>query len=453
MKRQPGSFQAFSMRVIDASDPPPLRRSSMQVRDQQPCCPKKDEEVRPPLAVINACHPGAWERVGGIPLVARSLFHLHDFGTRRVILLLGMDQIPTDLKEWQKNLQVEALRLKEEVPQTLLDIKDLEPTIVYIDAAHLIDARLIRAVTLASGTTMVHVNSSDRDREASRLGFLTRADLEIWGREGKAALIRRSRRLLPEDIDPFSPEVRGPLRPYFMEVCSREEARKATSLLIRSQQKQVMDFPAQFIDPPFENMLTRLLCNSPVTPNMVTFAGVMTGGGVIWLFWHGYFLAGAIGMFVVEVLDGVDGKLARTKLHFTKLGVYEDLIDYFNETSWYIALGIGFGRTGLNPSAGFLAALLICSDTADNIFYTLGNKWYGKNIDFFGPFDRAFRRIAGRRNIYGFMFIVGFALGYPSYTFAAVAVWAAVTACIHGCRLFQFGRGLKKSLNPVRGTS
>jgi phosphatidylglycerophosphate synthase len=205
-----------------------------------------------------------------------------------------------------------------------------------------------------------------------------------------------------------------------------------------------MDLPAQFIDPPFENMLTRLLCNTPVTPNVVTFFGVGAGALVVWLFWHGHFWAGALTIFLVEILDGVDGKLARTKLHYTKLGQYEDLIDYFNETSWYVALGVGLCGTGLNPSPALLAGLLICSDTADNIVYTLANKWYGKTIDLFSPFDRAFRRIAGRRNIYGFMFIIGFSFGYPFQTFAIVALWAALTASIHSFRLFRYGRMMKR---------
>jgi phosphatidylglycerophosphate synthase len=414
---------------------------------EQPHSPEMYERMEPPLAVVNACHPGAWERVGGVPLVARTLFHLNEFGIRRVALLLARNKILADLKKWQRNLQVEPLRLKEDIAKTILTLKNFEPYVIYIDAAHLIDPRLIHALTVASEPTMAFVDPSDKEKQAIRAGFLTRQDLHVWSRQGKAALIQRSRTLLPEDIDPFSPEIRGRSRPYFMGVSSRKEAQKATSLLIRSQQKQVMDLPAQFIDPPFENMVTRLLCNTPVTPNMVTFAGVGVGVVVAWFFWHGSFLPGAISMFIVEVLDGVDGKLARTKLHFTNLGRYEDLIDYFNETGWYIALAVGLAHTGLRPSPGLLAGLLICSDTADNILYTLASKWYGKSIDLFGSFDRAFRRIAGRRNIYGAMFIIGFSLGYPSYTFAVVAAWAAVTASIHSYRIFQFGRGLKRRLS------
>lgn len=405
------------------------------------------ERIEPPLVVLNACHPGAWQRVGGIPLVARTLFHLHQFGMDRVTLLLETEGTPEDLRAWQKNLRIERLRVTEDIPPTLLGLKNPGSSLVYIDASHLMDPRLIRSLTAASEPTLAYIDPSDREREIIRAGFLRRENLQAWLKQGKGDLIRQVRSFFPEDIDPYAPEIRGPLVPYFMEVHSKEDARKATWILIRSQQKQVMDLPAQFIDPPFENMLTRLLCNTPVTPNAVTFLGVGAGVLVAWLFWHGHFLAGALTMFLVEILDGVDGKLARTRLRYTKLGQYEGLIDYFNETSWYVALGVGFRNTGFNPSPAFLAGLLISSDTTDNVVYALANKWYGKTVDFFSPFDRAFRRIAGRRNIYGFMFIIGFSFGYPYQTFAIVAVWAALTAAIHSLRMFQYGRTMKRAVS------
>ena len=400
-----------------------------------------------PLAILNACHPGAWERVGGIPLIARTVFHLNSFGIKRAILLVRTERVSEDLKKWRGNVKIEQVRVKEDIANAMLSVTDLGQQFVYIDAIYLIDPRLICALTVASEPTLAHINASDREKQLIRAGFLRREDLLIWSKQGEADLIRHMRSLLPEDIDPFSPEVRGPVRPYFMEVLSREEARKATSLLVRCQQKHVMDLPAQFIDPPFKNALTRLLCNTFITPNMVTVAGLVVGAAVVWLFWHRYFLAGALTTFLVEVLDGVDGMLARTKLHYSKLGKYEDLLDYFNETSWYIALGVGLRGVHLNPSPACVAGLLIFSDTADNIFYTLAVKWFGKTIDLFSPFDATFRRIAGRRNIYSFIFIIGFLLGYPFETLALVAVWATLTASIHGIRLVQYGRMMKKIVN------
>ncbi len=406
------------------------------------------ERIEPPLVVLNACHAGAWQKVGGVPLVARTLFHLHQFGMDRVTLLLKTEDPSEDLKAWQKDLRIERLRVTEDIPSTLLGLKNPGNSLVYIDAAHLMDPRLIHALTATSEPTLAYIDPSDREREIIRAGFLRRENLQTWLKQGEGELVRQVRSLFPEDIDPYAPEIRGPLRPYFVEVRSKDDARNATSLLIRSQQKQVMDLPAQFIDPPFENILTRLLCSTPVTPNVITFLGVGVGVLVAWSFWNGHFLAGALAMFLVEILDGVDGKLARTTLHYTKLGEYEDLIDYFNEMSWYVALGVGLRNTDLNPSSTLLAGLLICSDTTDSIIYTLTNRWYGKTVDFFSSFDRAFRRIAGRRNIYVFMFIIGFSFGYPYQTFAIVAVWAALTATIHSLRTFQYGRRMKRAVSP-----
>ena len=402
---------------------------------------RKKEDV---LAVLNADDSGAWERVGGIPLVARSLFHLKKLGIKKVILLLRTDHLPEDLRRWQAGLELRVLKAGQDLPATILSIPDRGEYFFYIDAAHLIDPRLLRALLNVSKTTLLCMDSSDAEKEVIRAGFLRREDLQTWSSQGKGPMIRRSVSLLPGDIDSFSPEIRGPLPPYFMEVRSKKNATEATGVVIRSQQKQVMDLPAQFIDPPFENALTRFLCTTPVTPNMVTLSGVIVAVGTAWLFWHGNFLGGALCAFVVEILDGVDGKLARTRLRFTTLGHYEDVIDYFYENSWYVALSVGLSAVTSSYLPRILAGLLILSDTADNVFYTLSSRWYGKSIDLFSRFDGAFRRIAGRRNIYTFIFIIGFSLGFPLQTFAFVAVWAALTAALHGLRLFQYGRTDKK---------
>jgi len=398
------------------------------------------------LAVLNACHPGAWLRVGGIPLTARTLFHLTESGIERVALFLEEDRIPEDLERWEESLDLYPKTVRENIPKGILSIPDLTSPFVYVDTAHLIDPRLLRTLVAASECTLASMDPEDRKKGSIRAGFMRKEDLLAWVNEGPPSLIRGSRALFPVDMDPYCPEIRGSLSPYFIEVRSENDAREATWKLIRSQQKKVMDLPAQYIDPFFENGLTRLLCDTPITPNVVTLAGVLIAAGVAWLFWHGYFLAGALTAFLVEIFDGVDGKLARTKLCFSKLGEYENVIDYFCENSWYVALAMGLRTVGPAGVPGILAALLILSDTVDNILYTLADRWHGKSIDLFSPFDAAFRRIAGRRNIYGMIFVFGFLVGYPLYTFAVAAVWAAMTAAIHGLRLFGYGRRLEKRM-------
>jgi 1L-myo-inositol 1-phosphate cytidylyltransferase / CDP-L-myo-inositol myo-inositolphosphotransferase len=417
---------------------------SSSVAQEQSGCSKTSSNPPSPLGILNACSPGAWKRVGGIPLVARSLFHLNSLGLKRLVLLWDSGHPPQGLEKWEGAIRVELKQVNDGLPAALLLTANLAEQFVYIDAGHLIDPRLLRALMLARGTTLCHMNAADKEKQVIRAGLLSKEDLLIWAHQGIPSLLPRAKPLLPADIDPLRPEIRGPATPYFLEVCTDGDAREATHLLIRNQQKQVMDLPAQYLHPPFENALTSLLLETPVSPDGVTIIVAFLGFLVAWLFWHGYFLSGAFLTFAVNILDGVDGKLARTKLQFSWLGKHEDILDYCYENSWYVALGVGLSSLTGGSLPLIFSAALVFADTADNVFYTLAGKWHGRSIDLFSRFDRNFRRIAGRRNIYGALFILGFSMGYPLPTFVIVTVWALITAAIHGVRLRRYSQMIER---------
>jgi len=402
-----------------------------------------------PLFLINACHPGTWGKVGGLPLTIRILFHLNAFGLREGILFVDGARDLTRFRRWLGDLQLRQEILTKDIWKAMRPFSDLAEGFVYVDAAHLADPRILEHLCTARDTVIAFMKASEEKGTMVRAGFLKKEDFRRACLEGPAGVVHSADALYPEGIDPFSPRLRGCLTPYFMEVRSKEQAKRATRILIVSEQKQVMDLPAEFIDPPFENFLTRLLCNTPVTPNVVTLFGVVTAVAVGWLYLHGLYLAGALSTFVLEILDGVDGKLARTKLYFTRIGEHEDLIDYFCEIGLYVSLGAGLAHGEVGPA--LLAGLLILSDTADNIFYTLAQKFFGKSIDLFSPFDGWFRRIAGRRNIYTFMFIIGFSIGFPVYTLGVASGWAALTAATHGIRLSQYRRRSRAAIEVPTG--
>jgi phosphatidylglycerophosphate synthase len=394
-----------------------------------------------PTPVLDATCPGAWERVGGVPLVERIRFHLGKIGIKEAFLLLGPDdEPPPGITQERAGPELKPLRVTGDMPSALLSLDDIKGPVLYLRACQLIDPRLIEHLASASRTTLLFLDKEERKNRVIRAGLMDAEALRAWASGDMASLMERSRSLFPGDIDLYSPELRGNSAPFLKDVRSRADAKRATSLLIRSQQKRVMDWPARFIDPPFENALTGLLCETRITPNMVTWAGAFVALVVIGLFWQGLFLAGALGMFAIEILDGVDGKLARTRLLFSRLGHYESVVDYFCENGMYTALALGLGNRVDGPLPGILAGLLIFSDTLDNVLYTLADRWYNKSIDLFSPFDAAFRLIAGRRNIYGMMFLAGFFLGFPFVTYAIAALWACLTALVHLIRLLGHGR-------------
>ncbi len=399
----------------------------------------------PPLAVINATHSMAWQTVGGIPLIARWVYHLNALGASQAYIITRNESPAIALDRWRGALCVESIPLEGDIPATLMNKIGSNAPVLYADATCVIDPRLIGHLVQADAPTLVFPDFTDAQSHKIRAGLLQPGDIVQWARKGEAAVIERAQILLPENIDPFCPETRGKRVPYFKTVRTSADAHNATRMLVESMQKKVMDLPSEYIDPYFENRLTLLLMDTPISPNMVTFIGLAAAMAVTWLFWHGWFIAGAWLTLVVEILDGVDGKLARTRLQFSKIGAHEDIIDYFYENSWYAALGIGLSHFAQSNWPLYVAGLLIFADTTDNIFYTLAGKWHGKSIDLFSHRDALFRKIAGRRNIYGWMFIIGFTAGYPIHTFITAAAWALITAGVHGVRLGWHGQTQKES--------
>ncbi len=384
--------------------------------------------------VINALNKGAWEKVGGIPLVARNLYLLGRSGIKEIVILIpeGPDKLP-DLNRWKGDANLRLVTVKDPLDY----LSSLKEDFFYLDSSFLFDERVIKKVLLCPPITVFLRN---REEKKIILGSLNEDAVIIWKKDGPSKLLERANLIYLEEIDPYSEEMRGEVEPYVVEVKGKKDADIATWILIEHMQKKVMDLPAEYIDPFFENRLTRLLCNTSITPNMVTIFSLLIAILIAFLFYKGHFVIGAFCTYIVEVLDGVDGKLARTRLEFSKFGEYECLIDYFYENLWYLSIGIGLKRVFQYGPAIFFSILMITCDTLDNIFYTLSSKWFGKNLDLLSQFDMKFRKIAGRRNIYSFMFIIGFSLGYYIETFIATSIWSLITAIVHFIRLIQHRR-------------
>ncbi|RLB09954.1 MAG: hypothetical protein DRG27_03855 [Deltaproteobacteria bacterium] len=391
--------------------------------------------------IIDASSKGAWEKVGGIPLVARNLYYLNKYGVKKITVIIPPYKKPPNLKKWAGDSNVNFVKKEDSLLYHLSQIKT--ETVFYLDSSFLFDERIINKILNSRPNTIFLRDSSDKESKKLLMCLLDRTGIDVWKNKGISALFRKSNIVYLDDIESYSLEMRGEVKPYVVHVQDRRSAKQATWILIKSMQKKVMDLPAEYLDPLFEDHLTALLCNTPITPNMVTIFSFIVATVIAFLFYQGYFVIGAFCTYIVEILDGVDGKLARTKLEFSRFGEYECVVDYFYENLWYISLGLGLKKIYHGNLPLFLSGIMVLCDTLDNIIYTLSMKWFNKNLDLFSPFDMRFRKIAGRRNIYCFMFMIGFSLGYYLQTFIATSIWAFITVVVHTIRLIQYNRKLR----------
>ena len=67
----------------------------------------------------------------------------------------------------------------------------------------------------------------------------------------------------------------------------------------------------------------------------------------------------------------------------------------------------------------------------DNLAYWRFSRSCGGNLDEASAFLTRFRLVAGRRNIYAWLFLPAIYMGLPQIGFAAAAAWAAITAAVH----------------------
>lgn len=274
---------------------------------------------------------------------------------------------------------------------------------VFLDPGWLVDPRIVAALVKSGGE--VRVNGA---RIAGRGADATPLDLA--------------------KIETYNVEMRAHVPLVLRPIATEEDAARATRDLVKLTQKKVLDLPAEYIDPPFEDALTLALSKTPVTPNMVSYTCYAIAIGIAALFWQGYLVTGAALTYLVEWLDGVDGKLARLKLQFSKLGAFDPVFDYFYENLWYAAIMV-------NLRAWEAGATLIVCDTIWNVQHALAFRWFGRSLDDLGPFMRAFRKIGGRRNIYCAMMLAGFIAGRPRETLWAVAAWSAATMTVYAAAM------------------
>ncbi len=230
--------------------------------------------------------------------------------------------------------------------------------------------------------------------------------------------------------------MRRNIRPVFFPAPSPDHRTLAERLLRDATQKHVLDFPA-IIHAPIENWLVLRLCRTSVTPNQLTLTGALLGAGVTLLYAFGYLWAGALLALVFGIWDGLDGKLARLKAQTTKLGKSEHVLDYLVEMSWWTALAYHFHAGGQVRYAYALLIAFIAADFFDRIARRSVEPKLGRSLDDVSRFDRLVRCVAGRRNIYTWLFTFFLLLGAPATGFVLLCCWGIASNVLHIIRASQ----------------
>jgi phosphatidylglycerophosphate synthase len=371
-------------------------------------------------------------RTGGIPIISRQIRQLHSLGAARVVLALGTDQQDA-LHRAQSEAARDRLELvvadsAEKLEQALTGC-----TALAIDEGLLVDERMLEAFFgdkgLQAGRRPVLATRDAAGTQDAGLAIFPAATL---GRPLAEGLLRQGLTALsPDDaqrhdlsgLDDYAPARRRRLPMVWLPLRSAADGRTGTKILLESAQKGCLDWPARFIHPPFENLLTRLLLPTPITPNMVSAFVFLLGLYAAWCFATGAWPLALALIIVIGPLDGLDGKLARTRLDFSPYGDLEHVADKIVEYACYLCMAAWIGE-GWAWAACALIVLFALAEVVQGEFY---RRLTGAQLDDAGALERRFRLVSGRRNTFMWTLIPFVALGAWEAGFVMIAVYSVVT--------------------------
>jgi phosphatidylglycerophosphate synthase len=230
--------------------------------------------------------------------------------------------------------------------------------------------------------------------------------------------------------DDYIVPMRRRVRPLCFPAPSEQNHRLAERIILDSAQKGTLDLPA-YLHAPIETGIISLLCKTRITPNQITIAGFIIGCSATAAFVVGWIGLGILAALLFGIVDGLDGKQSRVKIETTERGKWEHHLDYLIENSWWAAIAFHLWRSGQYPNAFYFLALLIGSHLLDEFAKRRAKLAKGRLLDDVTPFDRAFRLIAARRNVYVWILACGFLLNAFPQSYAVICSWAAFSAAVH----------------------
>jgi phosphatidylglycerophosphate synthase len=362
--------------------------------------------------------------VGGITLLERLLRQLSELETVESIVVLKPREtsMPQASKRVRKSLSYHDAAGADAWAMLRDARAHVRDEFIVVAADLLIDQRLLAWLASQTADVMLTAGAGAPPETAARLHAQS---LDAAGPEAAAVTVVDA-----GSLPSYWEAMHGEVPLHLRRIASERDAEDAWQILLDYIQRRTLELPARYFDPFFENILVRRFAPTSITANQVTLATTVLGFVVAALYFTGWLRVGVMLAIFVEVLDGVDGKLARITRTTSKAGEYEHILDFFYENSWWLALGFFLHRSG-SDFAWIAALLMVAFDLIDNVIYSIADVRWGRSVDNATPFLSRFRLVAGRRNIYTWIFLPGFFLGAPAYSFYLAVVWAGITAAVH----------------------
>lgn len=240
-----------------------------------------------------------------------------------------------------------------------------------------------------------------------------------------------------DEISTYKPDMRRDVPLYIYSFLNYEDFKSAKKFLVKKTQKGTLDLIAWYFNRHFENIFVYLFADTKITANHITILVNIVGYLVLFLFLIQYWWIGLFLLILTNILDGVDGKLARLKDQESKIGHLEHSFDQLYEQAIY--MGLGFASYFIIGQFIVIVVLIIMllSDSFNRHCSMQYKEVMKITLADSSKFDQLFRKFDGRRNIYTLHILIFGIFGHFEFVIFSICIHAIITSMIYSIQAIK----------------
>jgi len=243
-----------------------------------------------------------------------------------------------------------------------------------------------------------------------------------------------------DEISIYKPDMRRDLPLYIYSFRDYKDFKVAKKYLIKRTQKGTLDSIAWYFNRHFENAFVYLIADTRITANHITILVNILGYIVFLLFFLQNWWISLILLSFINILDGVDGKLARLRNKESKVGHIEHSFDQLFEQAIYVGLGLGSYFVLGHFYIIFILIAMLLADSFNRHCSMQYKEVMKITLADSSRFDQLFRRFDGRRNIYTLHILIFGILGHFEYAIFSICIHAIITSIIYSIQAIRHMR-------------
>ncbi len=398
-------------------------------------------------------------RIGGLPLIERTVRMATRIGMERIVVIAGHDaeRIAQAAKQAGSGCVVVVHAPDWELGNgcslaAAAAVVGEEPMFLMLTADHVLDEAALRALldargsaalvdsdpdpsVLAEGTRAVvaggRIIAFGKSRDSGLVDcgafcvpatlFVCQVEAAAEGDYGLAGALTRLATLVPMQAVPM------PRGSYWQDVDTPADVSHAQAKLRRSLTKPTDGPVSRRLNRPLSTRLTMLLAPLRPSPNLVTWLDCGLGVLAAAMLAAGHGVVGGILTQTTSIVDGVDGEMARLQLHASRRGALLDgVLDRLADAA--ILAGLGVWALSAGVPAALTVALVAAAVTAALLSMATKDRIAAIGLPP-GPEHRLGYLLCGRDG--RLLLVAVFAvIGKPEVALAAVALTSGLGAML-----------------------